>query len=98
MVGGVGSFWPLIRKTQFGAGSGAVLQPPHERIMTHIYTSGYKSFNVQGMQEACMRITPPPTEVAAFWEWSVAMFNPKELARGDSKHEYVVSHPGINCG
>ena len=49
MVGGVGSFWPLIHKTKFGMGPGAVLQPPHKRIMTHIYTSGYKPFNMQGI-------------------------------------------------
>lgn len=72
MVGGVGSFWPLIHKTQFGMGPGAVPQPPHRRIMSHIYTSGYKPFNIQGIWEAYVRITPSPTEVAAFWEDGVA--------------------------
>lgn len=40
MVGGVGLFWPLMHTAKFGMGPGAVLLPPHKRIMTHIYTSG----------------------------------------------------------
>lgn len=39
-VGGVGPFWPLMHTTKIGMGPGAVLLPPHKRIMIHIYTSG----------------------------------------------------------
>jgi len=55
MVGGVGSFWPLIHETKFAMGPGAVPQPPHKRIMTHIYTlthiytSGHKPINILGI-------------------------------------------------